>query len=214
MVIGLDVDEYLVSDRPLSDIRADMIRTGACIQFVYWKFFGASGYVCQPSGPIIKHFNHRAPTEAEIYATYPKEFAKKVIYQLALDDKMYDRNSLYRYGKPLMITSPNISCFTHTCKVQNSCKQNIIYSSWGVYIAHYYTQSAEQWNKKKGAEGAPVANYPLRPESHAFTMLYMTLSVGKRTDDLISNISNPQRRTCLRQLFTPKTTPKSFKSKQ
>lgn len=200
LVIGLDVDEYLVSNRSLSDIRADMVRVGACVQFVYWRFFGASGYVCQPTGPIIKHFNHRAPTEAELHAIYPKELANKIIYQLALDDKIYDRNSLYRYGKPLMIKSPNIYCTTHTCKVRNSCKRNIMYSSQGVYIAHFYTQSAEQWNNKRrrGRTSGQLS------ASSGIPRIYDAMydpSISERVDDLISNIGEIRRRTCLRQLF-------------
>ena len=168
LVIPLDDDEYLrlgtspkVNAQTLSDtMRMHDINATT----IKWLLFGTSGHICQPAGPIIQSFVHRAkvnwaPNSDGSSPLVPRLARGKVIFRFQQDCRLSCATHSCKY---VVLNEDNK--IRHTdgdeCSTINSEKGCV--SSHHVTIAHYSVQSQQHWAFKQ-ARGRTSGNQTAKP---------------------------------------------------
>ena len=206
LLLPLDDDEYMVvpSNSSLRDLATRMHRDRISSVVVPWRLFGSSGLVCQPQGPVLRHFVRRAPLT------------------WALDGRSDRRVPQVAVGKPLVLWGVDcrLKCSTHSCKYQgvrghgerwrSDCAtiglRTDCLKGAGVYLAHYSYQS-EQRMELKAKRGHTSGKAVLARRPPALYERIVDTSVSAAVDDRIRSIVYAPLRRCLTTLFAAAEAP-------
>ena len=142
-MLYLDADEFLViNDNNVTNVKqllsyypyADSVSCN-------WLLFGTNFHINDPSGLIIDNYTRSQPTLNDHLKTFIRP--SKFLYPNAHRSDIKDENKAYHVnGIQLNKIQPPFKCNKHYINP-------IKFENAKVFIAHYYVQSEETYNKRK-----------------------------------------------------------------
>ncbi len=218
LILAIDDDEYIVMGDPqttLLDLRHELIHAEDPSIAMKWHMFGSSSHTCQPSGSVVRNFVHRAKTEAEMTESEKQEaMAEATEFHLNPPFGNHSQKFAVIWQGP----EKTALCDTHNCGRAPPVNPNSNNTAGPsppsnfAYVAHYAYQSEQHWDAKK-SRGRTTKGARGESREGAVPTRYSEVfddSVRVAHEERIDNVSLPELRTCLKNVFGPTPAPSIF----
>jgi len=218
LMLALDDDEYVVmnnASQNLLDLRHFLLHADDPSASLEWLMYGSSGYVCQPSGSVVRHFTqtikpYENMTESE------RENALQEAHNNNLNEPFGKRS--HKFAITWQSAEYIQRCDTHNCGIPIDAakradwfdfNKTILPTDLGgnispktdlAFIAHYAYQSEQRWQFKK-ARGR-TTDWATREGS--VPKRYNDVTTTMAWDQLVARIdevTDRKLRVCLADMF-------------
>lgn len=157
----VDIDEFIVPQRD-ADTVADAMRAYERHDAValMWRLFGTSGHRAAPGGSVLFNFRHRAST-TDAHDSRARSF-KSIVRPEACVRMVTHMCAQFACQTSPARPSPNCGCTVSTDGRQCMSERHLAMRQGrppfvNLWMHHYRTKSAEEWERKKERGRASVA---------------------------------------------------------